>query len=409
MRRGPKPAKSKKAKPPGARKSPKDDGAKVRDLEKRLAESLERERATSEILRAISGSPTDTQPVFDGIARSGVRVCGALGCAVFLIEDDVVRVAATHGVKKERLERFRTQFPAPVSAEPEFTRVIREGLFHLADIPNNPEATAEQIEYARLAGYRTRLMVPMLRGPDVLGVIAVTREEASPFSDQQVELLKTFADQAVIAIENVRLFKELEARNRDLTDALDQQTATSEILRVISSSPTDIQPVLDAVVSSAARLLEVDHVQLFLVRGDVLELTALHGDFGSVPPRPILRSLPIGRAVIDRQPVHVADLQSEMDEFPHALGSRVRTALAMPLLREGLSIGVIQVIRREVRLLSDKQIALLKIFADQAVIAIENVRLFTELQEKNSALTSAHAQVSEALEQQTATAEILRV
>src|SRR5262249_38362699 len=188
-------------------------------------EALERQTATSEILRVISGSPTDTQPVFEGIARSGVRVCGALGCAVFLIAGDVIRVAATHGVNKERLQGLRDKFPrprgrAPVSAEPEFVRVISEGLFHLADIENNPEATAEQIEYARLAGYRTRLMVPMRRGPDVLGVIAVTREEASPFSDQQVELLKTFADQAVIAIENVRLFTELQASNHDLTTAL---------------------------------------------------------------------------------------------------------------------------------------------------------------------------------------------
>src|SRR5262249_2221937 len=140
-------------------------------------EALERQTATGEILRVISGSPTDTQPVFEGSARSGGRVCGALGCAVFRIEDDVVRVAATHGVKKERLERFRTQFPAPVSAEPEFTRVIREGLFHLADIPNNPEATAEQIEYARLAGYRTRLMVPKMREVRGLGVIPGKRRK----------------------------------------------------------------------------------------------------------------------------------------------------------------------------------------------------------------------------------------
>ena len=365
-----------------------------------VTEALEQQTATSEILRVISSSPTDTRPVFEGIARSGVRVCGALGCAVFVIEDDVIRVAATHGVKKERLERFRTQFPAPVSAEPEFTRVIREGLFHLADIANNPEATAEQIEYARLAGYRTRLMVPMLRGADVLGVIAVTREDASPFSDQQVELLKTFADQAVIAIENVRLFNETK-------EALEQQTATSEILRVISSSPTDIQPVLDAVIRSAARLCEAYDAWIGLREGENLRVRAHEGPIAVAEElRPIKGGRVSEAAVLDRRPVHVHDLAASGAEFPqgHADALRIghRTALGVPLLREGEAIGVILIRRLEVRPFTDKQITLLQTFADQAVIAIENVRLFKELEARNSALT-------ESLEQQTATSEILQV
>ena len=207
-----------------------------------------------------------------------------------------------------------------------------------------------------------------------------TRDELEALADQfnsmAAQLKESYAG----------LERKVEERTHELTESLEQQTATAEILRVISSSPTDIQPVLDAVVSSAARLLEVDHVQLFLVQGDVLELMALHGDFGKVPPRPIRRTLPTGRAVIDRQPIHVVDLQSELDEFPDAIRGRVRTALAMPLLREGVSIGVIQVIRAEARPLSDKQIALLKTFADQAVIAIENVRLFQELQARTREL-----------------------
>jgi two-component system, NtrC family, sensor kinase len=320
-------------------------------------------------------------------------------------------VAATHGVKKERLERFRTQFPAPVSAEPEFTRVIHEGLFHLADIANNPEATAEQIEYARLAGYRTRLMVPMLRGADVLGVIAVTREDASPFSDQQVELLKTFADQAVIAIENVRLFKELQERNRDLTEALDQQTATGEILGVISSSPTDVQPVFDAIVRSAARLCDADFGGLHRLEGNQITLeahyNAMPGEYEvwkSVFPTPVGRHSASGRAILDCVPVQINDVRADPDYgFANITAlERHRTLLAVPMLREGEPIGTISVWRGEVRPFTDKQIALLQTFADQAVIAIENVRLFKELEARNRDLTDA-------LDQQTATSEILAV
>jgi len=182
------------------------------------------------------------------------------------------------------------------------------------------------------------------------------------------------------------LERKVEARTRELTESLEQQTATAEILRVISSSPTDIQPVLEAVVSSAARLLDVDHVQLLLVRGDVLELAAAHGGFRAAPTRPILRTYVTGRVVIDRQAIHVPDIELQRDEYPDALRGRVRTVAGMPLLREGVPIGVIQVLRVEVRPLSDKQMALLKTFADQAVIAIENVRLFQELQARTREL-----------------------
>jgi len=218
-----------------------------------------------------------------------------------------------------------------------------------------------------------------------------------------------------MAIENVRLSKELQAGNTQLTEALEQQTATSEILRVIASSPTDLQPVLDAMAESAARLCASPDADIFRLDGDVLRLVAYHGPLTTRLgfTVPAIRGTVGGRAVLDRQTVQVADLQAGAEEFPESsaiarsLGHR--TILSVPLLREGIAIGAIALRRTEVQLFTDKQIALLRTFADQAVIAIENVRLFTELQEKNRALTQAHAQVTETLEQQTATSEILKV
>src|SRR3977135_1025067 len=235
MRRGAKPAKAKvEPKLPVARKSREKGGSRVGDVEERLAEALKREAealdqqtATAEILRIIGTSPTDAQPVFDGIAQSGVRVCGAHSCTLFIVDGDLLRVAATHGVPTERVERFRTQFPMPLSAENDVTQVLHERrIFHLADIEHNPATTLQDIENARLGGYRTRLMVPMLRGDRTLGLIAVTHQAPTPFPDQQVALLRTFADQAVIAIENVRLFTELQEKNRALTEAHAQVTET---------------------------------------------------------------------------------------------------------------------------------------------------------------------------------------
>src|SRR5262249_6984994 len=283
---------------------------------------------------------------------------------------------------------------------------------HIPDVLADPEYDWPA---RRLGSWRTLLGVPMLREGVLLGVILIQREEVLPFTDKQIELVTTFADQAVIAMENVRLFQELthrtgelETSNAQLREALEQQTATSEILSVIASSPTDIQPVLNVVAENAVRVCSAEDASIRLVEGNVLQLVAHHGPIPpGAPQRPIDRSSGAGRAVVDRQIIHIEDMRALAEtEFP---GNRpdnerigARTALAVPLLREGIAVGEIHIRRMVVRPFSDKQIALLKTFADQAVIAIENVRLFKELQERN-------AELREALEHQTATSEVLSI
>ena len=252
-------------------------------------------------------------------------------------------------------------------------------------------------------GCRTFLAVPLRQQGELIGMLSARRIEVRPFTPAQIKLLETFADQAVIAIENVRLFQELK-------ESLEQQTATSEILGVIASSPTDIQPVLDVVAESAARLCEADDAIIRRLDGNVMPLVAHYGqippggmDAPTVSPRDV-----VGRAIIGRQPIHLHDLAAAevANEFPDSKfaqeRSGARTFLTMPMLREGTPVGVINIRRQEVRPFSEKHIALLKTFADQAVIAIENVRLFKELQERN-------AELREALEHQTATAEVLGI
>ena len=380
-----------------------------------IKEGLERQTATAEILRVIASSPTNLQPVLDTVADSAARLCDAQDCSILEAAGDVFRVVAFRGA--DQLKNFEG---APVTRGSVAGRCLLSGqLIHVHDI-RAAESGAEypvSLSFAEHVGHRTMVAAPLLRDGLAIGVIFVRRTEVRPFSDSQVALLQTFADQAVIAIENVRLFKELDARNRDLTQALEQQTATSEILRVISRSPTEVQPVFAAVGESAARLCEAQDASIFRRDGDRLVFVAHHGPipFGRVGEfsMPVVRETIAGRCVLEGRIVHVEDLQTEVHEFPQ--GSELarrwdyRTAVNVPLMREGVAIGSISLRRTEARAFTERQLALLQTFADQAVIAIENVRLFTELQEKNRALTQAHAQVTESLEQQTATSEILRV
>ena len=361
-------------------------GAPHAELQRALTEAVQQQTATSEILRVISSSPTDYQPVFETIVRNAARLCQATSSLIWLLEGDRFRVVAPYSVPPESPSEIG------VADAPNLFRVIHDGTtHHIGDIESDPRVTPGALNITQAMGARAVLQVPMVRDREVIGALTVLRDTPGMFASGKVELLKTFADQAVIAIENVRLFNETK-------EALEQQTATAEILGVISSSPTDVQPVFDAVAESAARLCRAFDSAIFRRDGDRLLLVAHHG------PIPVARTLPLigtvnGRAVLDGRTVHILDLHDEADEFP--VGSAltreegVHTHLSVPLMREGVAIGTINLRRTERQLFSDRQVALLQTFADQAVIAIENVRLFTE--------------TKEALERQTATSEILQV
>jgi PAS domain S-box-containing protein len=406
-RRG-KPAKAKAKRPvsrPAGRQGPSRE-----DLERRLAAALEQQAATSEILRVITASPGDARPVFEAIVTSAARLCEAEFSAVVRLDsaDGLLHIAALSNLSADEAKAFHSLFPRPPRPNFVLGRAFVEAQpVQLADVLTEADYDAHTRDVLqRVARYRTFLGVPIVRDGAPIGVIGCARRVVKPFTDAEVALVRTFADQAVIAIENVRLFQELEARNRDLAESLEQQTATGEILRVISSSPTDVQPVFDAVAHSAARLLEVSDVSIFRRDGDRLRLVAHLGAIPAQPMLPLVRGTSNGRAVLDARTVHVLDMQAETAEFPEgADNARLmghRTTLTVPLIRDGAAVGTIHVRRTAPRLFTPRQVGLLQTFADQAVIAIENVRLFTELERRNHALT-------EALDQQTATSEILRV
>ncbi len=396
---------SKKVPKPNAKRSASSSSESVAALKKTIAaqereirEGLEQQTATSEILRVIASSPTNLQPVLDVVAENAARLCDASDAAIWRADGDKIWLVASHGsipIRQPEEARAMTRGGNLGRA------MIDRETIHIHDL-SSPEAQAEFPEawvFSQTVGVRTVLVTPLLREGIAIGAIHIRRLEVRPFTDKQIALLKTFADQAVIAIENVRLFQEL-------TEALEQQTATSQILGVIASSPTDIQPVLDAIAQSAARVCGSDDATIRLLDGDEL-FPAAH--FGTVlpggPGRRSLQSRSVGNeAFLQRRTIHIPDLQAEAERYPDSshMGRGIRTFLVTPLLREGKAIGLITIRRTEVNPFSAKQVALLETFASQAVIAIENVRLFKELQERN-------AELREALEHQTATAEVLGI
>ncbi|MGY3603271.1 MULTISPECIES: GAF domain-containing protein [unclassified Bradyrhizobium] len=358
-------------------------------------EALERQTATAEILNVIASSPTDVQPVFDAIAESAKRLLGGQTALVTRVVDDMLHLAA-HTAGSEAGDReIENSFPAPLTSPGIHSRVAQSSTIAFrTDIETEPDVSQAVKEMARARGYRSIIVVPMLREGVAIGTIGVSRSEAGTFADNQIALLRTFADQAVIAIENTRLFNEVQAKTRDLQEALTYQTGSANILKVIASSPTDVGPALKAIVDSACELCDAYDAAVALKDGNDLRFSAHHGPI-PIPLEkwPINRNWTAGRAFVDQTPVHVADLRDEQTDFPEgrelALQMGHRTILSVPLLRENESIGAIVLRRNEVHPFTDKQIALLQTFADQAVIAIGNVRLFEQVQARTRELAKS--------------------
>jgi signal transduction histidine kinase len=376
-----------------------------------LAEALEQQTATAEVLQVISRSVFDLQPVLETLVENATRLCGAEYGTISRFDGEFFHLVADYGLPAEWKE-FLARTPFRHGRGTLTGRAAEEHRpVHVHDVLADPEFTWH--EGQRLIGNRTMLSVPMFREDQLLGVTTLWKSIVEPFTEKQIELVTTFADQAVIAIENVRLFTALEQRTEQLTEALEQQTAISDILGVISRSPTDVQPVLDTILEHTVRLSGNPDVAIRLVEGDLLRHVAMSGAsrWGLMPVTPTIEldaSTLAGRAILTRSVVHIPDLSAvpEGELSPKnrkaLLDSGNRSFLAVPLLREDRGLGSVLLSRPEPGPFNDGQIELVKTFADQAVIAIENARLFQELEARNREL-------AEALEQQTATSEVLQV
>jgi len=372
----------------------------VARLTRELNEGREQQVATAGVLKVISRSATDVQPVFDMIAESARRLCDGQFCFVYRFDGQLLHFVAHHSLTPEVLEMNRRAYPAPPSRRSAAARAILErGFIQIPDINADPDYVLGLM--AVVGDYRSVVAVPILRDGLAIGSIAVARAQAGLLPDPQIELLKTFADQAAIAIENVRLFAAEQQRTRELGESLEQQTATADVLRVISSSPGDLKPVFQAMLENAVRICEATFGNLLLYEGDAFQRVATH----NAPPNysafvlrePLIhrrRSRSLNRLIETKQAVHVTDMAVDEPESPITKFGGARTLLNVPMLKENELIGAISIYRQEVRPFTDKQIDLVKNFAAQAVIAIENTRLLNELRES--------------LQQQTATADVLK-
>ena len=365
-------------------------------------EALERQTATADILKVIAGSPTDVQPVFDAIASSANTLIGGFSATVLRYAGETLHLAAFTPTNPTADEALVASFPRPLAEFPPVKLTCDGRTAAFADTESEG-VPAWNRDLARLRGYRSMLFTPLMSNGGPIGMISVTRKEPGPFAPHHVQLLRTFADQAVIAIDNVRLFDKVQARTRDLTEALQQQTATAAVLKVISRSAFDLQPVLDTLVETAARLCDAEMALILHRDGEVYRAGASVGfsreyaEFLQSHPISVNRGTVTGRAVLEKRTVQIADVTVD-PEYTLTEASTLagqRTAFGVPLIRTGEVIGVSVLARRRVEPFTQRQIELVTTFADQAVIAINNISLFTETQE--------------ALQQQTATADVMKV
>jgi GAF domain-containing protein len=382
-----------------------DLGRIVEELKRELIDGHRREAATAEVLRVISRSPTEVQPVFNAIVESAVKLCDGLFSALFQFDGELIHQVAQHNYNPQASEEVLRAYPRPPTRGRGSGRAILEcAVVHIPDFQLDPEYEG----LAGVIGYRSGLFVPMLRGGAPIGVIMVARSAPGKFSDTEIELLKIFADQAVIAIENTRLFEAEQVRTKELKASLEYQTATSEVLNVISRSPSDLQPVLDSIVKTAAHFCKAQLADIALIEGENIRIRAGFGKSGGPTGQVVAldRATVMGRAVRDGSPVHIVDMQRAGDEFRTGRELAVkyghRAIVGVPLMREARAIGALILRRTEAVSFSEQQITLLQTFADQAVIAIENTRLFEAEQARSKELR-------ESLEYQTATADLLAV
>jgi signal transduction histidine kinase len=369
-----------------------------------VTEALEQQTATAEILRVISQSQTDVQPVFDTIVRSAVRLCDGLGSVLYQFDGELIHQIAQHNYTPEALETAHRIFPArPTRTLGTGRAILERAVVHIPDVEVDPEYQHQAL--SRVVGYRSGLWVPMLREGAPIGVIVVTRAEAGPFSDSEIELLKTFADQAVIAVENVRLFKELQARTGELTRSVDQLTALGEISQAVSST-LDVETVLQTIVSRASQLAGADGCAIYEYDAatEAFHIRATHNlDAGLVAT---LRASPLrkgegamGRAAETREPTQIGDIAAPGAYQSHIrdtlLAAGYRALLSVPLLREGEIIGSLSLNRHVPGEFPPEAVEVLKTFATQSALAIQNARLFREIADKSHQLEVASRHKSE--------------